>query len=85
MVKPIKMVEKKEEGKEKIQNVVIQINDAEWDFVNEKFIDDIVTFADVAGYQVNGDILGIVKKEGGNIIIPMRRINRIETSFADKE
>lgn len=84
MVKPIKMVEKVE-GKEKLQNITIRVNDAAYDFVNEEFINDSITFEDIAGYQVNGDLVGITKKDGGNIVIPMRRIDRIETFFVDKE
>ena len=84
MVKPIKMVEKVE-GKEKLQNITIRVNDAAYDFVREEFVNDIITFEDIAGYQVNGDLVGITKKDGGNIVIPMRRIDRIETFFVDKE
>lgn len=85
MVKPIKMVEKAE-GKEKIQNLVIQFDEIEYnDRIEDAGVYPTAQYNDIAGYQVNGDLLGITKKDGGNIVIPMRRIRSIETFFVDKE
>ncbi|MNL03864.1 hypothetical protein D3C87_1244120 [compost metagenome] len=75
------------EGKEKIQNLVVQYD--EYNYQGVEHYEDAKpneqTFLDIAGYQVNGDLLGITKRDGGNIVIPMRRIRNIETSFVNKE
>lgn len=83
MVKPIKMVEKAE-GKEKIQNLTVKHDNGRFD-EEGNFHNYQVTYNDIAGYQVNGDLLGVTKKDGGNIVIPMRLIEQIETFFIDKE
>lgn len=80
-------VVKIEEGKEKIQNLFIQFDEIEYNERNAGGLYEFPTaqYNDIAGYQVNGDLLGITKKDGGNIVIPMRRIRSIETSFINKE
>ena len=81
MVKPVKLVEEKE----RIQNLSVTFDEGQPDAGHYNFIYDVEVFEDIAGYQVNGDLVGITKKDGGNIVIPMRRIRSIETSFVNKE
>lgn len=78
-------VVKIEDGKEKIQNLAVIYD--EYDYREGADGLNLMTdeFKDIAGYQVNGDLIGITKKDGGNIVIPMRRIRYIETSFVNKD
>lgn len=78
-------VVKIEEGKEKIQNILISFEDMIYDVEKDEYTSESITYNDIAGYQVNGDLIGITKKDGGNIVIPMRRIRSIETSFVNKD